>query len=196
MTYADNRELRKELAIAMGKKGFQKNDFNNEQIVLDIVKLRHKSANLLGYKTHAHFVLEERMAETPEKVLSFSNDLLVKAKPAAQREFTNLENYAKKLDGIDQLQKWDSAYYSEKLKKELFSLDQELLKPYFKLENVIDGAFEIAGKLFDLQFEEINSIDTYHEDVKTYSVTDKNGNLFHIFMLIFILELENVMVLG
>ncbi|WP_299161253.1 M3 family metallopeptidase [uncultured Tenacibaculum sp.] len=175
MTYTDNRELRKELAIAMGKKGFQKNDFNNEQIVLDIVNLRHKRANLLGYKTHAHFVLEERMAETPEKVLSFSNDLLVKAKPAAQREFTNLENYAKKLDGIDQLQKWDSAYYSEKLKKELFSLDQELLKPYFKLENVIDGAFEIAGKLFDLQFEEINSIDTYHEDVKTYSVTDKNG---------------------
>ena len=181
MTYADNRELRKKLAIAAGKKGFQKNEFNNEQVVLDIVNLRHKRANLLGYKTHAHFVLEERMAETPEKVLSFSNDLLAKAKPAAQREFTNLENYAKKLDGIDQLQKWDGAYYSEKLKKELFSLDQELLKPYFKLENVIDGAFEIAGKLFDLQFEEIDSIDKYHDDVKTYSVTNKNGKFISYF---------------
>ncbi len=176
MTYADNRELRKKLAIAAGKKGFQQNEFNNEQIVLDIVNLRHKRANILGYKTHAHFVLEERMAETPENVISFSNDLLAKAKPAAQREFTNLENYAKKLDGIDKLQKWDGSYYSEKLKKELFSLDQELLKPYFKLENVINGVFEIANKLFDLQFEEIDSIDKYHEDVKTYSVTDTKGN--------------------
>ncbi|WP_299121787.1 M3 family metallopeptidase [uncultured Tenacibaculum sp.] len=176
MTYADNRELRKKLAIAMGKKGFQKNDFNNEEIVLKIVTLRHKRANLLGYKTHAHFVLEERMAESPEKVLNFLNELLEKAKPAAKKEFENLETYAKKLDNIDQLQKWDSAYYSEKLKKELFSLDQELLKPYFKLENVIDGVFEISGKLFDLQFEEIDSIDKYHEDVKTYAVSDSKGN--------------------
>ncbi|CAM1360944.1 Peptidase M3 [Tenacibaculum soleae] len=176
MTYADNRELRKKLAIVAGKKAFQDNDFNNEDVVLNIVKLRHKRANLLGYKTHAHFVLEERMAETPEKVLSFSNDLLAKAKPAAKREFDNLAAYAKKLDGITQLEKWDGAYYSEKLKKELFSLDQELLKPYFKLENVIDGVFEIANRLFDLQFEEINSIDKYHEDVKTYNVTDANGN--------------------
>ncbi|MCF2873516.1 MULTISPECIES: M3 family metallopeptidase [unclassified Tenacibaculum] len=176
MTYADNRELRKKLAIAMGKKGFQKNDFNNEEIVLKIVTLRHKRANLLGYKTHAHFVLEERMAENPEKVLDFLNELLEKAKPAAKKEFENLETYAKKLDNVDQLQKWDSAYYSEKLKKELFSLDQELLKPYFKLENVIDGVFEISGKLFDLQFEEIDSIDKYHEDVKTYAVSDSKGN--------------------
>ena len=181
MTYSDNRELRKKLSIAAGKKAFQKNEFNNEQIVLDIVNLRHQRANLLGYKTHAHFVLEERMAETPEKVLSFSNDLLAKAKPAAQREFKNLEEYAKKLDGIDTLQKWDGAYYSEKLKKELFSLDQELLKPYFKLENVIDGVFNIANKLYDLQFEEVFNIDTYHEDVKTYNVTDPNGNFISVF---------------
>ena len=181
MTYADNRELRKKLSIAAGKKGFQQNKFNNEQIVLDIVNLRHKRANLLGYKTHAHFVLEERMAETPEKVLSFSSELLAKAKPAAQHEFKNLENYAKKLDGIDKLQKWDGAYYAEKLKKELFSLDQELLKPFFKLENVIEGAFKIAGKLFDLQFKEITSIDKYHEDVKTYSVKDSKGNFVSYF---------------
>ncbi|WP_275316884.1 M3 family metallopeptidase [Tenacibaculum bernardetii] len=181
MTYADNRELRKKLAIAAGKKGFQQNEFNNEETVLNIVNLRHKRANLLGYKTHAHFVLEERMAETPKKVLSFSNDLLAKAKPAAKREFDNLATYAKKLDGITQLQKWDGTYYAEKLKKELFSLDQELLKPYFKLENVIDGVFEIASRLFDLQFEEINSIDKYHEDVKTYNVTDTKGNFVSYF---------------
>ncbi|RSC95887.1 M3 family metallopeptidase [Tenacibaculum singaporense] len=181
MTYADNRELRKKLAIAFGKKGFQQNEYNNEQIVKDIVTLRHKRANLLGYKTHAHFVLEERMAETPEKVMEFLNELLEKAKPAAQREFDNLEAYAKKLDGIDQLQKWDGAYYSEKLKKKLFNLDQELLKPYFKLENVIDGVFTVANKLYNLQFEEIDTIDKYHEDVKTYAVTDTDGNFVSYF---------------
>jgi peptidyl-dipeptidase Dcp len=181
LTYADNRELRKKMAIAAGKKGFQENEFNNEKIVLEIVNLRHQRANLLGYKTHAHFVLEERMAETPEKVIEFSNNLLEKAKPAAVKEFENLENYAKKLDGIDRLQKWDGAYYSEKLKKELFDLDQELLKPYFKLENVIDGVFEIANRLFDLKFEEVSDIDTYHKEVKTYNVTDINGDFVAVF---------------
>lgn len=181
LTYADNRELRKKMAVAAGKKAFQDNEFNNEKTVLEIVDLRHQRANLLGYKTHAHFVLEERMAETPETVIEFSNNLLEKAKPAALKEFKNLENFAKKLDGIDQLQKWDGAYYSEKLKKELFDLDQELLKPYFKLENVIDGVFEIANRLYDLKFEEVFNIDKYHEDVKTYSVTDTNGNFISVF---------------
>jgi oligopeptidase A len=181
LTYADNRELRKKLAIAAGKKAFQDNEFNNEKVVLEIVNLRHQRANLLSYKTHAHFVLEERMAETPEKVIEFSNNLLEKAKPAALKEFKNLENYAKKLDGIDQLQKWDGGYYSEKLKKELFDLDQEILKPYFKLENVIDGVFTIANRLYDLAFEEIATIDKYHEDVKTYNVTDTSGKFVAVF---------------
>ncbi len=181
MTYADNRALRKEMAIAFGKKAFQNNENNNEAIVLKIVNLRHQRANLLGYKTHAHFVLEERMAESPEKVLTFSKDLLEKAKPAAIKEFNELEAYAKKLDRIDQLQKWDGAYYAEKLKKERFNLDQEILKPYFKLENVIDGVFTIASKLYDLQFEEVFDIEKYHEDVKTYNVTDNNGNFVAVF---------------
>ena len=181
LTYAENRELRKKMAIAAGKKAFQNNEFNNEKIVLEIVNLRHQRANLLGYKTHAHFVLEERMAESPEKVIEFSNNLLKKAKPAAIKEFENLENYAKKIDKIDQLQKWDGAYYSEKLKKELFDLDQELLKPYFKLENVIAGVFTIANRLYDLNFEETSDLDKYHEDVKTYRVTDNNGKFISIF---------------
>jgi oligopeptidase A len=181
LTYAENRELRKKMAIAAGKKAFQNNEFNNEKIVLDIVNLRHQRASLLGYKTHAHFVLEERMAESPEKVIEFSNNLLEKAKPAAIKEFENLENYAKKIDEIDQLQKWDGAYYSEKLKKELFDLDQELLKPYFKLENVITGVFTIANRLYDLNFEEVFTIDTYHKEVKTYNVTDSKGNFVSVF---------------
>lgn len=181
ITYADNRELRKKLALAAGSKAFKNDDLDNQEIVLEIAKLRYKRANLLGYPTHAHFVLEERMAKTPEKVETFLNELLEKAKPAAEREFKNLENFAKKIDNIDTLQKWDAAYYSEKLKQELFHLDDEQLKPYFKLENVIAGAFTIANKLFDLQFEEVGNIDKYHEEVTTYKVTHKNGELVSIF---------------
>jgi peptidyl-dipeptidase Dcp len=181
MTYADNRELRKQLSLAFGSKAFKNDELDNQEIVIKIANLRFQRAQLLGYKTHAHFVLEERMAKTPEKVENFLNELLEKAKPAAQREFDDLENFAKELDAIDRLEKWDSAYYSEKLKQKLFNLDDEQLKPYFKLENVINGAFSVANKLFDLNFEEIDTIDKYHEDVLTYKVTDNKVNLVSIF---------------
>ncbi|OWP83729.1 peptidase M3 [Flavobacterium davisii] len=181
VTYAENRTLRKELSIAYGKKAFQDNAYNNEQIVVKIVTLRHERANLLGYETHAHFVLEERMAQSPKKVTAFLNDLLQKAKPASQREFNQLENYAKQLDEIEQLEKWDGAYYSEKLKQELFNLDDEKLKPYFQLENVEKGAFEIANRLFGLQFTEVFDIDKYHEEVHTFEVTNEKGDLVAIF---------------
>ena len=181
MTYADNRALREQLSKAFGSKGFNNDELDNQEVVLKIAKRRFERAQLLGYKSHAHFVLEERMAETPKKVNTFLNELLEKAKPAAECEFKKLENFAKNLDNIDQLQKWDSSYYSEKLKQKLFSLDDEQLKPYFKLENVINGAFIVAEKLFDLQFEEIDTIDKYHEDVLTYKVNDNEGNLVSIF---------------
>ena len=181
ITYADNRELRKKLAIASGKKGFHHDDLDNQKNVLQIAKLRFKRAQLLGYKTHSHFVLEERMAKTPEKVTSFLNELLEKAKPAAKQEFKELEAFAKDLDGISKLEKWDSAYYSEKLKQKLFDLDDEKLKPFFKLENVINGVFLVAQKLYGLHFEEIHTIDTYHQDVLTYKVTNNKGELISIF---------------
>ena len=181
MTYADNRELRKTLALAAGAKSFKGDALDNQDHVLEIATLRYERANLLGYNTHAHFVLEERMAKTPETVTHFLNELLEKAKPAAQREFKNLEAFAKHLDGIDQLEKWDGAYYSEKLKQKLFNLDDEQLKPYFKLEHVINGAFTIAERLFDLKFEKIDTIDKYHEDVLTYKVTDLKGHFISIF---------------
>ncbi|RNC83476.1 MAG: M3 family peptidase [Winogradskyella sp.] len=181
MTYADNRKLRERLSKAFGSKGFKGDELDNQDIVLRIANLRAQRAQLLGYKTHADFVLEERMAETPEKVNNFLGELLEKAKPAAQKEFENLEAFAKDLDGINQLQKWDSAYYSEKLKQKLFSLDDEQLKPYFKLENVINGAFTVAEKLFGLRFEDIDTIDKYHEDVMTYKVVDAENELVSIF---------------
>lgn len=181
VTYAENRALRKEITIAAGKKGFQDNDFNNEHIVLDIVRLRNNRAQLLGYKTHADFVLEERMAQNPAKVFSFLNDLLAKAKPAAQKEFDELTAYANKLDSISHLEKWDGSYYAEKLKQERFNLDDEALKPYFKLENVLNGAFEIAQRLYDLHFVEVTTIDKYHADVQTFEVKDSNNNLVALF---------------
>ncbi|PZX92573.1 M3 family peptidase [Flavobacterium aquariorum] len=181
ITYADNRELRKKMAIAFGARCFQNNEFDNQEIVLKIAKLRFERANLLGYKTHAHFVLEERMAESPEKVLSFSNDLLAKAKPAAEKEFEQLSIFAKELDGIEQLEKWDGAYYSEKLKQQLFNLDDEKLKPYFQLEKVLNGAFIIAEKLYGLTFTEVFDIDKYHEEVTTYEVKDQNNELVAVF---------------
>ena len=181
VTYADNRELRKEIAIAAGKKAFQNNEFDNQKITLKIAKLRFERANLLGYKTHSDFVLEERMAQNPDKVKSFLNDLLSKAKPAAEREMAQLSAFAKELDGIDQLEKWDGAYYSEKLKQKLFDFDDEKLKPYFQLENVLTGAFTIAGKLYGLTFTEVFDIDKYHEEVTTYEVKDEFGALVSIF---------------
>ena len=181
MTYAKNRDLRKQLALAFGQKGFQNDNLDNQDIVLKITQLRYKRAQLLGYETHAHFVLEERMAKTPETVRTFLEDLLEKAQPAAKKEFEELENFAKNLDNIDRLEKWDSAYYSEKLKQERFNFDDEQLKPYFKLENVIEGAFTVAQKLFGLQFVQTDTIDTYHKDVMTYKVEDSKQNLVAIF---------------
>jgi len=179
MTYIIDRKLRKEMAIAFGAKAFSDNKHDNKNTILNIVNLRYKRARLLGYNSHAHFVLEERMAETPDNVHEFLEDLLTKAKPAAENEFKTLTRFAKK-DGINKLEKWDSAFYSEKLKKELFDLEEEQLKPYFKLENVIEGVFQISNKLYDLNFEEIFSIDTYHEDVRTFKVTDSSNNFIAI----------------
>lgn len=181
MKYAENRELRKKLSIAFGAKGFQNDEYDNQENVLKIANLRHQRANLLGFQTHAHFILEERMAKSPEKVHDFLNEMLEKAKPAAEKEFQELEQFAKELDGIDHLEKWDSAYYAEKLKQKLFQLDDEQLKPYFKLDNVIHGVFTVAKKLYNLHFKEVFEIDKYHEEVKTYEVYDGDHNFTALF---------------
>ena len=181
MKYAKSREHRKQMAIAFGSKGFHSDTLDNQANVLQIAQLRHERARLLGYHSHAHFVLEERMAETPQKVYNFLNELLEKAKPAAEREFAQLQTFASELDGIQQLQKWDGAYYSEKLKQQLFQLDDEKLKPYFKLEQVIEGVFTVAEKLFGLRFEEVFDVEKYHQDVKTFQVSDTQGQFIALF---------------
>lgn len=181
MTYADNRDLRKKMSVAFGAKAFRGNNNDNTEIVKRIVELRLKRAQLLGYITHSDYVLEERMAEKPEKVIDFLSDLLEKALPAAKKEFEELSKFALSKDGIESLEKWDGAYYSEKLKHSLFDLEEEKLKPYFSLNNVIQGAFEIAHRLFNLNFSEVTTIQKYHEDVKTYEVRDDQNQLVAIF---------------
>lgn len=181
MKYSENRELRKKMSMAFGAKGFHNDELDNQKNVLEIARLRHQKANLLGYDTYADFILEERMAESSEKVENFLQELLQKARPAAEREFKELENFAKDLDHIDHLEKWDAAYYSEKLKQKLFDLDDEQLKPYFELENVIRGVFIVSEKLYGLKFREVFDVDKYHEEVKTYRVTDEYDDEISLF---------------
>lgn len=175
MKYADKRDLRKQLAVAFGSRAFHGDALDNRETLLQIARLRYRRARLLGYQNHAHFVLEERMAKSPEAVSEFLESLLEKALPAARRELEELRDFAKERDSLPELEKWDSTYYSEKLKQEKFSLDEEELKPYFELGSVLGGMFQVAGNLFGLRFEEDPSIDTYHEEVKAYRVFDASG---------------------
>jgi peptidyl-dipeptidase Dcp len=180
MTYSERRDLRERIARAFGARGTQGNENDNQKIVLRIANLRHQRSQLLGYESHAHFVLEERMAEKPEKVNEFLEDLLKKARPAALKDLNSLKELAAK-DGIAEIQKWDGAYYTEKLKQEMFKLDDEKLKPYFQLENVLQGAFQVAGKLFGIRFEPVNNLEKYHEEVQTFKVLDEDGEFLAVF---------------
>ena len=173
MTYAENRELRKELALANGKKSFNNNEFDNQNLIKEIVALKQEKAALLGYKNYADYVLEERMAKSPEKVSTFLNELLEKAKPFAEKEIEELKSLAK-ADGIDEMESYDHAYYAEKLRKQKFDIDDEELKPYFQLEKVQEAVFGLASKLFQLEFKETDNIQKYHEEVKTYEIFE-NG---------------------
>ncbi len=169
MTYAENRELRKELALANGKKSFQNNEFDNQNLIKEIIHLKQKKAQLLGYKNYADYVLEERMAKDPAKVKVFLNELLEKAKPFAQKEIDELKSLAK-ADGIEEMQSYDHTFYAEKLRKAKFDIDDEELKPYFQLEKVQDAVFGLAKTLFGLEFKEINEIQKYHGEVKTFEI--------------------------
>ncbi len=175
MTYAENRELRKELALANGKKSFDGGEFDNQNLIKEIISLKQQKAELLGYKNYADYVLEERMAKSPTKVLDFLNELLVKAKPYAEKEIEELKALAK-ADGIEDMQGYDHSFYAEKLRKAKYDFNDEELKPYFPLNQVQDAVFGLANQLFGLEFKEVNTIQKYHSDVQTYEVLE-NGEL-------------------
>jgi len=173
MTYCKNRHLREELFVAYGRRSFDGGEFDNQDLIKKIVELRSKKAKLLGYETFASFILEDRMAKSPEIVEKFILDLFDKAKPYAQKEIQELKNLAQK-DGINDLQSFDHAFYVEKLRKQKFDLSDEELKPYFHLEKVQEAVFNLAENLFGLEFKEINNIQKYNSEVKTYEVKEKN----------------------
>ena len=173
MTYADNRNLRQELALANGKKAFDEGEFDNQNLIKEIINLRQQKAELLGYKNFAEYVLEERMAESPKKVFDFLNQLLTAATPYAEKEIAQLKELAK-ADGIDKMEAYDHAYYAEKLRKQKFDLNDEELKPFFPLEKVQDAVFDLAEKLFNLDFKEVTDIQKYHSEVRVYEVFENN----------------------
>ncbi|GAB3574880.1 M3 family metallopeptidase [Spirosoma luteolum] len=182
MQYADNRDLRKKLFLAFNGRGFHNDKNDNQAIIKEMVALRYERANLLGYKTHADFVLEESMAGSRGKVQSFLDELVGYARPAAEKQLAELTTYAK-ANGFtdDKLQAWDNSYYAEKLKKEKYDLDDETLKPYFKLDNVLNGAFMVANKLYGITFKERKDIPVYNPEVRTFDVFDKDGKFVAVF---------------
>ncbi|PSL03917.1 M3 family metallopeptidase [Cecembia rubra] len=181
MTYAENRDLRKQLFLAYNSKSCKGDELDNQQIILDMLRLKNERVNLLGYATYADFVLEERMAKSASAVMDFLHGLLERAKPKAKAEIDELSAFAKELDGLEQMEKWDFAFYAEKLKKKKYEVDNELLRPYFKLENVIEGVFTTAEKLYGIRFVENKAIPKYHPEVTTYEVLDTDGGHVGVF---------------
>lgn len=174
ITYSANRDLRKEIYTAYMQRACKDNEYNNEDIIHKIVELRSKKAKLLGFKTYADLILQERMASAPKLVYDFLYDLLHKAKPFAQKEIQDLKNIASR-DGITEMMPYDHAFYAEKLRQEKFSFSEEELKPYFPLHQVLNAAFDVAKKLYGLTFIEREDIQKYHSEVKVYEVINDKG---------------------
>ena len=177
MKYADNRDLRQKLFTDYHSRCAGDSPYNNEANVLRIAELRQARASLLGYPSYATFALEERMAETPKKVMNFLSEQLAKDKPQAIKELEELKTFS----GLTDFQQWDFAYYAEKLKQERYQIDDSLLKPYLALDKAVEGMFAVAHKLYGLHFTLTDEVEKYHPEVQTYKVTDENGNYLALF---------------
>lgn len=176
LQYADNRELREKLYKAMYMRGDNNNEFDNKENIKKIVSLRLEKANVLGYNTHADYVLEETMAKTPDNVMNLLNGIWKYALPQAKKEATELQAIAKKEGKDIKIESWDWAYYAEKLRKEKYALDEDALKPYFKADNVREGVFAVANKLYGITFKQKTDVPVYQQDVKAYEVNDADGS--------------------
>lgn len=172
--YAENAELRKQISVASSKRGMEE-PFDNRQIVLDIIKIRRERAQLLGYKSHADFVLENRMAQKQDTVESFLNNIAKIAKPFAQKDFEMIKEYKYKLTKNKEFNPWDLAFYEEKFKKEYFDFDEEETRPYFEVNNVLEGVFQHAKLLYGIIAKERKDIPVYHADVKVFEFKKNTG---------------------
>ena len=181
ITYADNRELRRQMYMAKNTICIKDNEYNNESIVSRIVNLRRERAQLLGYKTFADLVLKERMAENADNVYRLFDQLLDAYMEPARKEVQEIEEIARKQEGADfQLRPWDFSYYGHKLKMERYNIDAEMLRPYLELSRVKEGVFGLATRLYGITFVENKDIPVYHPDVQAFDVLDKDGSFLAV----------------
>ncbi len=181
LQYSEKRELREKLYKAMYNRGDNDNEKDNKQIINSIVNLRVEKAQLLGYDSHAHFILEENMAKTPENVYQLLNEVWDYALPQAKKEATELQALIDAEGGDFQLASWDWWYYTEKLRQQKYALNEEEVKPYFKMENVREGVFEVANRLYGLSFKKLKNVPIYHPEVEAYEVLDADGSHLAVF---------------
>jgi len=185
MKYAENRALREKMYRAFTSKGNHGNRYDNKENIRRIVELKNEKAHLLGYHSHAGYQLEERMAETPERVNRFLQELHKASRPYAEKEFAEVQAFAEKSGFTGKIQRWDWAYYSEKMKNEKYGYNEEELKPYFELNHVINGVFGLAKNLYGLTLKENRQIPVYHEEVKPYEVFDRDGTFMAVIYMDF-----------
>ena len=178
MQYADNRDLREKMWRASAFEANNNNDKDNKEIARKIANLRLRMAQLLGYSSYAEYALEERMAQNPQTVNKFINDLFEASMPFAEKEMKEVQDYANAHGFVGQIQRWDFSYWSEKLKNDKYAMDPSMFKPYFKLENVKKGVFDLADRLYNIEFRENKQIEKYHPDVTVYEVYDKTDGKF------------------
>ena len=174
ITYADNRDLREQMWRAYNSRGNRGNENDNNEIIREMTHLRYQQAKLLGYSNYSEYVLSNRMCETPAQLSKFFDQLLNASMPYAIQDLKDVSNYASRHGAKLPLQRWDFSYWSEKMKQDKYDFDEELLRPYFQLENVRQGIFNLYGRLYGLTFMEASDIDVYHPDVKVYEVYDGN----------------------
>jgi len=180
MQYSDKRELREKMLKAYTSRSFRGNDHDNRSLVQEITNLRLEIAEILGYNNFAEMILGDRMAENPAKVQSFLDELYNASHPAALRDYENIRKFARENGFKDEIERWDWAYFSEKLKKAKYDIDDEILKPFFSLDPVRKAVFDLASRLYGIKFIENNNIPIYHQEVKTYEIFDADGSFLAI----------------
>jgi peptidyl-dipeptidase Dcp len=183
MQYSENRYLREKMLKAYSSRAFRNNEFDNSQNVLKIVNLRLEIARMLGFSTFAEMISGDRMADTPEKVEKFQEELYQASKPAASRDFDHIRQFAESIGHTGTIERWDWAYFSEKLKKKLFDIDDEILKPYFSLEKVEAAILNLATTLYGITFIRNYTIPVYNPEVKTFEVYDHDNSFLSILYL-------------
>ena len=181
MSYADNRELREEMYTAFATKasdqGPNAGKWDNTEVMLDILNLRHQLANLLGFANHAERSLATKMAQSPQQVLDFLQDLAKRSKPIAENEYAELRAFAKVTADQGQLEAWDVTYFAEKLRQQRYSISQEELKPYFPEDKVVSGLFAVVNRLYGLDIRERNDVDVWHKDVRFFEIVAEDGSV-------------------